>query len=287
MRLPDFYNFEPFNRLKDLMGIEESVLGGDPLSRPEGGEVEINKEDLKFLLDGTLGYKENRIIMYIRDVFDNGEKTTEPKYHVSHCKTLRDMHAEGRADRYVVATRLDGVFHLNVINKGVIKPKVASLNVCQNCLENISFDNFHYKLDVGTRRRIVGNFTPERFFSIYPRSLHARKPLHDASTAPLGAYARDWPEISRTLKQNAYWMCQIQSSSFCIHDYSKIPMRRYLHAHHKNGLKSDNRPQNLLTVCVACHAEEPHHTHLKSDSEYKAFIAERERASSTRRPDRR
>jgi hypothetical protein len=45
-----------------------------------------------------------------------------------------------------------------------------------------------------------------------------------------------------------------------------------LHAHHKNGEKSDNKKENIEILCIGCHAEEYAHSHMKSLPEYKNFI---------------
>jgi len=50
---------------------------------------------------------------------------------------------------------------------------------------------------------------------------------------------------------------------------------KYLHVHHRNGQKNDNRDSNLAVMCVACHAEQPMRGHMKFTPDYKAFIAQR------------
>jgi len=47
--------------------------------------------------------------------------------------------------------------------------------------------------------------------------------------------------------------------------------RKFLHAHHINGQKSDNSPDNIKLLCIKCHAEEYLHGHLKSLPEYIKF----------------
>ncbi len=48
---------------------------------------------------------------------------------------------------------------------------------------------------------------------------------------------------------------------------------RYLHIHHKNSLKNDCRPENLVCLCIRCHAQQPNHSHIKSLFEYTEFIS--------------
>lgn len=45
-------------------------------------------------------------------------------------------------DRYVVSTHADGRFLLNLIKGGTVKSDYYNLLVCQNCLDNISFNGF-------------------------------------------------------------------------------------------------------------------------------------------------
>lgn len=35
-----------------------------------------------------------------------------------------------------------------------------------------------------------------------------------------------------------------------------------IHCHHINGVKSDNRRENLQVVCAECHSEKPDHGHM-------------------------
>ena len=136
------------------------------------------------------------------------------------------------------------------------------LKVCKNCLAQLDFDG--YSLMYGTNRQAyVDSFMPDRFFAKYPVSPHTRLPLHDSDGAPLNDYTPDFGQISQKARQYAGWRCKA-----CRADLSAQGLRRFLHAHHRDGDRSNNSPQNLLVLCIACHANEPSHGHLRANPDY-------------------
>ncbi len=65
-------------------------------------------------------------------------------------------------------------------------------------------------------------------------------------------YPENWTEISRRLREERDWECEL-----CGRSFADRPER--LHVHHKNGRKSDNRGSNLAVLCEDCHAKQPGH----------------------------
>ena len=115
---------------------------------------------------------------------------------------------------------------------------------------------------------VVAKFTLDRFFTLFPKSLHIYRPQHDADSAPLNQYSSVFPAVSFEVKKAAQWRCQE-----CRIDLSRPGHRSFLHTHHKNGIKSDNSPGNLKAVCIGCHANQPSHSHMKALPQYLEFIA--------------
>jgi hypothetical protein len=129
--LPDFIEFEPFNRLRRLMnapllegfssGCTTNHLTHNDLDKALEGIEGLTVDDIsdvKALSDGTLAYKDRRVLLYIRDrrtsrgydPFDN-----LPKYHIANCRTLEEMREHGRFEKYVISTRTDGKFKMNFV----------------------------------------------------------------------------------------------------------------------------------------------------------------------------
>jgi hypothetical protein len=281
MKLPDFYKFGPLNDLRSRMGIPPNVYGSltvaisaarltpDELDRLYDGDgLEVSIDEVKVHDDGTLIYKNARVLLYIRDVHPYHEQIDLPKFHIAHCPTLKNMNELGRSHRYLISARIDGTFRLNVIRGDTMKTENQPLNVCQNCLGTLEFNGFKNNLTRPERRVHVDVFTPVNFFEQYPRLLdgvgHA-----DENVAPINAYPADFPRISTQVRIAAGWRCQEVT---CKYDCSPPPLRQYLHVHHLNGNRADSSRKNLMAVCVECHAKQPMHSHVKNMPQYQAFM---------------
>ena len=278
MKLPDFENFELFNILRQLMGNAPMASfslnhKGQNLTKAEldilvGKGIDVDFEDIKTLADGTLGYKDSRVLVYIRDVPDyipNYGAERLPKFHVSWCRTLDDMHQKNKFEKYVVSVKTDGKFEICRIGNQGKRLSIEELAVCRNCLGNLSFENYR-KVSKQARDIIVEEFSIGTFFEKYPRELFFHKPMHSNFTAPSNEYSGDFNRISKKLKEKLNWMCQE-----CSIYLEKPDLRKYLHVHHLNGRKNDNSFANLKVLCLKCHAEEEGHGHMKND-EYRTFL---------------
>lgn len=283
MRLPNFYSFDALNELRRRMGIPQEVYGtfssgtashrltADELDRLTSGEgIDVDFDQLVVLPDGTFAYKDSRVLLYIRDVHVHGDRDREPRYHVSHCETLKEMRRRGRFHiRYVIATELNGVFKLNLISDGQRRTEKRRLAVCQNCLAELGFDGFDRQWARVQRKEFVREFTPERFFGVYPRSLHFELPGFAEDTAPINDYTHDFDEIGSRLKRELGWQCEK------CRNVLEGGMRQYLHTHHLNGDRSNNNRSNLKVLCIACHADEPRHHHIRRTPQYREFMRQR------------
>jgi hypothetical protein len=283
VKLPNFISDPQFNELRRQMGattLGELTLkrGAERLTIAEleklvtGGIDLQSLDEVRVLDDGTLAYKDRRVLLYIRDVSNYGRRGAGaadlPKFHVSNCKTLREMRAKRRFNRYVVATRDDGKFQINLMqDRAPVRTSIEELRVCQYCLGEIRYENFSYDLSSPARQKIVSAFTVKGFFEIWRVALIDDSGLDTDATAPLNDYSGDFGLHASAAKERAGYKC-----TACAADLSSTHLRQFLHAHHENALKYDNRAENLRVLCIRCHSEQPDHGHMRGLPQYKAFL---------------
>lgn len=271
-KLPNFLNDGHLNALRSTMDAPLSssfvtekrvkLIELPEIKRLREDGIDVAFDDIRVLEDGTLSYKDKRVLLYIRDV--NSSQPT-PKFHLVFCRTLNTMQRNKRWRRYVVANRDDGLFQVNFIDSGA-KPQFVHLDVCQNCLGHLGWSGFNSSWPADQKAEAVRSFTLTDFFEQFPRDLFGVKPEFTAETAPLNDYTDDWPDVSEAAKRSKEYKCEACTAQL------KGLDSKYLHTHHRNGQKNDNSPDNLEVLCIACHAEEPLHAHLKAYPAYLEFM---------------
>lgn len=284
MTLPDFLEFAPLTRLRFLMNapLPESFSSGYVINRLTHDDLDTALEgiegvtvddisDVHPLPNGTLAYRGRRVLLYIRDkrVFPGQSPQQKfPKFHVANCSVLSRMRQNGKLERYVISTRTDGKFKMNFISAFDREEMICDLKVCKVCLANLTYKGY------GQRRRrddkeIYSAFSLDEYFLAYPKNLITTLPTHTDDTAPLNQYGIGFGETSTRYRAEHGWTCENER---CGVDLSDPSHRKYLHTHHLNAQKYDDRRENHKALCIACHAEEPMHAHLKNSPDYQAFI---------------
>lgn len=149
MKLQDFKEFDPFNRLREQMGAEhfgffelfdpERHLTGEERSILARTGVMVPQSKVGRLLDFTLVYKNSRVAVIDLQ-----------RLHVANCHLL------------------PATVTLGVVTSS--RAYDASLSVCPECLQLLSFQGYdeHKARKEGYNRRVLERFTLEAFWRTYP-----------------------------------------------------------------------------------------------------------------------
>jgi hypothetical protein len=182
------------------------------------------------------------------------------KYHLFFCQTLKTY----KLNRYRKTTRTDGKFRYHLIwDNEEVDPEDAlsgrKLELCKNCYKKFPSE-FGFTGD-------VHNFDLEKFTKsgVTIEGLSSSTYLHAVGDC-LRLYPNDWAKISKRVKERQNWACQD-----CQRSLKDQNFRKYLQAHHSDGDPSHNSLANLKVLCIRCHAEQPMHSHIKSDPTYQEF----------------
>lgn len=268
MRLPDFRNFDPLNKLRKEMGIDGFIEWNPNIQwkdiNPEDWRnlhiqgLEVPLEEIKTQSDGTLEYRGRKVVVYIRDQISyythsiNDSSSSGYKFHLAWCVKLGEMKRTGRYNsRYVVSRRTDGKFMVNRLmgSQVIERDRELEMKVCRYCLRRI---NYMESLD--DRERVYREFSVKEYFAKYDTQI-SNLPPHTENTAPLNVYPINFNELSQKLKEFKGWICEECRRNFA-------EKTELLHTHHINGDKSNNTLENLRVLCKDCHSRQPGHAHM-------------------------
>jgi len=236
MGAPDV-RWDPDSVLPDFEDIRRELEEG----------VDVSLEDLE-LRGGLLTLKGQQVLLYIKDHRFRDDVLTDPergnRFHVADCRTLQEMRAKNRFQRYVATERRSGKFKIDCkdINDHVYETE-STLLVCKNCLTLLDYNN--YSLN---RSAVWDAFDLDEFFGMYATFFPYRPTRMDEIAIP-EQYVKDWSPLSRYVRENQNWTCEK-----CGITLDGAAERKWLHTHHKNGRPSDNRMANLEALCIECHA---------------------------------
>ena len=269
----EFTNFESFlNIVEKIIG--NKVKEAKKLLETEGRDIDNisdiflsdNDELFDLLPDGSLVKTNLYIATKNVDRYSINTITKKDlyKYHIYKCSTISQMFNAGRKHRYKINTRDDGKFFFifNDYQGNILEEnRNQELNVCKNCLGK--FIN-RYASDYDVENFNLKDFHKQNnsFFDFDTSS------LEKGENAIPNVYSNRWTQISTQLKRKRKYICEK-----CTWKPQNIYQQRFIHTHHQNGDKTNNKNENLKVLCIKCHSEvDKFHTQIKKQESYKEFM---------------
>lgn len=203
------------------------------------GEIEFTDEGIYVLGPGD---ERQQVYLYKRDyhLFDFGK----PRFHICKCQTIDEFIARGRFREHYVRANSDPVPVKNLDN-GNEEEMVDELPLCKNCLAKI---------------REYGRINSSEFVEIL-RQARGEEEEPEVHEVDIFGYTRDWDNISREYRESHSYTCEE-----CGLKIDDLFDRQYIHVHHIDANKLNNRESNLKCLCLRCHSEvdEIHKNNLRT-----------------------
>ena len=216
---------------------------------------QINEGLVTVLKDGTV----RKTIVYISEIRSFYlDRWDYPKYHIFNCGTLITMKNQGRNYRYKKTLRSDGKFLMIIsAEHNNSETKFVNLELCGNCL-----NKYNKKFNKGYTKQSfsIDDYIKQPFINEHTNTLDYLHFQDDLETVPR-FYAQNWTQISSELKKMKNYTCQ--SCSVNLQNAKK-----FIHTHHVDSNPSNNIISNLKVLCIECHSNEFHHSHIKSNPMY-------------------
>jgi hypothetical protein len=148
-----------------------------------------------------------------------------PVLHIYNCDTTDDI-----SRRMKVTTTSQNTFFSRDRNKNI----KANLEICKKCTRNLrkkfdlrlglnTFSNFVLALEETDKRQLITNSD---------------------------GYIINWKQVSYCYRDTKNFICEK-----CGYKAKEINEQKFLHTHHIDGIKTNNKRNNLQCLCVKCHSE--------------------------------
>lgn len=216
------------------------------------GSIPLGKGEVLRSHKGLIEINGLKSCVYIKDqrgqYYNNG--LSSYRFHLCWCNTIEEMANSGRKNRYVATARDDGLFPVNHQFDEGHEEKLVKLELCKNCRRILE-----------ERKMYFFPFTLCEFYKRYQTHIadsFTREETHISEEQ----YAPNHAEVASKYKSIANYVCSI-----CGVDCSQN--KELLHLHHKDGNGQNNKHYNLMVLCIDCHAQQPRHSYMKKNPDFK------------------
>lgn len=249
MELDDaIFHFDGLKKVLTDMGyyIEEAAAY-KPIANPIDVGLKELTESFKFTGEGIfyvdeLG-KERQVYLYKRNY--HLQLYGKPRYHICCCFTIDQFIASGSFKQEYRASNATEVPVANM-DEDYTEETVDNLPMCKNCQKKLGEEQ-----DISSNEFVELLKDVERYhnknYALFNDDENKKK--SNNVDVDIFGYTRDWEEISQRIREQHNFTCEQ-----CGVHIEEMSDRYYIHVHHLNCNKVDNRPANLKCLCIRCHS---------------------------------
>ena len=229
------YKFDGLKKLLTSLGF--SVEKAQGYREIENVDVDINdlRNNISFTPDGIfLNCKDGslqQIFLYKRNYKLN--TYGKPRFHIRECETIQSFIASGTFHAEYRRANTKEVLVCD-IDDGFTDKIIGDLPLCSHC----------------ARLASLNRINTSDFVEILKQSDEAsEKDTIDNLEIDIFGYTKNWEQISQAYRELKEYTCER-----CGIKIENPLHRHFMHVHHRNGDKTNNRTSNLECLCIRCHS---------------------------------
>lgn len=235
------FSFDGLKNLLRLRGftIDDSKGAYTPIKPEDVTRQEIEEGKMEFDEDGIFvidEYGERRQIFLYKRKY-HLEEYGKPRFHICKCQTLDGFLARGSFQKEYRRANTETVPVIDM-DDGNEDKQISSLPLCKYCINQLRQQG----------QAIASSMNSEEFVELLKMAGQS-SPKQEVEVDIFG-YTKDWEQISRAYRESKNYTCERCG----IHIENPFD-RQFIHVHHKNGNKMDNRLVNLECLCIRCHSK--------------------------------
>ncbi|MBR6629404.1 MAG: HNH endonuclease [Bacteroidaceae bacterium] len=233
------YEFKGLKNLLTSLGYQVEKATG--YREVENVDVDLNDlqnnidftEDGIFLIDANDGSRQ-QIFLYKRNY--RLRTYGKPRFHIRKCKVIQDFMDLGTFRQEYRRANTNPVLVCDVDDNNTDK-LVDDLPLCKYCARMVAqeYQGMHSKEFVEILREASEN---------------SEENIGGTVEVDIFGYTKDWEMISKAYREEHNYTCE------CCGVHIDDPYDYYyMHVHHINGDKTNNRKSNLRCLCIRCHSQ--------------------------------
>lgn len=237
------FNFKPLKDFLQRRGYTVGTRRGyEPFVPEEVKPTDVSNGSMSFTSEGIFvkgdDGMERQVFLYKKDY--HLARYGKPRFHICRCKTIDEFIQSGGFNDCYVRANSEPVPVRDLDNRRH-QEQVVGLQLCKNCMSIIGK---------------YGNIDSSDFVELLKKANGDQEEQdHEGVELDLFGYTRDWDDVSRQYREKHDYTCE-----HCGLRLDDVYDRQYMHVHHINGDKLNNKESNLKCLCLYCHAHiDDHH----------------------------